>query len=357
MMSHPHRLMLTALALVLPVTAIAAAPAAAGPATATVDRLASGTDATGDDATRVVDTYFGPVEIPSDPQSIVALDEYSALGLMSVGGRPAHVIGSYQSVIGRQVLEDAGIDVVDGSTELSFNFEQISAWEPDLIVLTQDVMTDDLYETLSDIAPTVMLPYVAPWRESIVNYGNVLDEPARADALIAALEARLAEVAELTPAPLDSSATAPTLSIVANTMGMLFVLAPEAPIATVLAELGWTQPTAQLEAEANPMFEMAILLSPEQLGDHDADVVVVLGGSYFYDAEAVTSLPTFQTLPAAQDGRVYEADGDMWFGTYPFAIYWALEDIALIASGADQAEIGTFEDTAARWEAFQTLSS
>lgn len=350
MMSRSHRLVLAALAVALPVTTVAL------PARAATDTTAPDATVVADGPTRTVDTYFGPVEIPAAPQRIVALDEYSALGLLAVGGRPAHVIGSYQSVIGRRVLEEAGIDVVDGAPDLSINFELVSSWEPDLIVLTQDVMTDDLFSTLSDIAPTVMLPYVVPWREAIANYGTLLDEPARAGALIAALEQRIDEVAELTPPPLDAAADAPTLSVMANTMGMLFVLTPEAPISTVLAELGWTQPRAQLDGEPDPMFVMAMLLSPEQLADHDADVVVVLGGSTYYDAAAVTVLPTFQTLPAVQDGRFYEADGDMWFGTYPFAIYWAIEDVALIAEGADQDEIGTLDDTTARWEAFEALA-
>jgi iron complex transport system substrate-binding protein len=97
------------------------------------------------------------------------------------------------------------------------------------------------------------------------------------------------------------------------------------------------------------------MISTEVLGDHDADRVVVLKGA-FYDEQAFLRAPTFQALPAVVERSVI-ADGDLWFGTFPFAIYWTLLDLTALHTGAGEDGIGAEDDVEARLAAFQELTT
>ena len=43
------------------------------------------------------------------------------------------------------------------------------------------------------------------------------------------------------------------------------------------------------------------------------------------------------------------------FGTYPFAIFWLIEDLTALHAGEGQDAIGTVDDVAARWAAYEEL--
>lgn len=306
------------------------------------------TSTAGPAATRTVDTEMGPVELPADPERILALDEYAALNLMALGIQPAEVWGSYQSEVGRQLIEAAGIPMQPGSVGADVNIEAVAAAQPDVIVVTAEGAFISVYPDLAEVAPTVILPYSRPWREVIEETARIFDRPAEADTLIAALERKIGEVSAV-------GETGPTsISLLGNTFGMLFAASNIAPISALLAEVGFTRPPAQAEGAPDPTFDAAVMISAEVLGEHDADLVAVTSGAY-YDAAAIEVLPTFQALPAVVDGRSVVVDGDMWFGTYPFAIFWILEDLAGVRAGEGQDAIGTVDDTAERLAAFEDL--
>lgn len=83
----------------------------------------------------------------------------------------------------------------------------------------------------------------------------------------------------------------------------------------------------------------------------------MIGGASYDNADTLLDASTFQALPAVTDGRSVVVDGDMWFGTYPFAIYWLLEDLAALHDGDGQDGIGTLDDVEQRWAAFEDVLS
>lgn len=300
--------------------------------------------------TRTIDTEFGPVEVPLEPRRVVALDEYAALNAMAIGVEPVLVFGSFQSEVGGVVIADAGIEVSAAASEDGPNFEAIAAADPDLILFTTEGALATSHEQLSAIAPAVSLPYSTPWRDVIDATAAVFGRTEAAAGLIAAVEARMAPLQEaLDEAPMS-------VSILADSLGMTFAASMVSPMSQIIDEVGFARPPAQRDGEPDTTFDAAIPISLETVGDHDADVVVVLSGAY-YAAETILDAPTFQALPAVVEGRSVVVDGDMWFGTYPFAIVWLLEDLAAIHSGEGQAGIGTTDDISARWAAFEELAA
>ncbi len=326
----------------------ATAPATTAPATAPTDEPADDAVAM-DDGVRTIETARGPVEVPADPQRVVVLDEYAGMGLQAVGVTPVVVYGTYGSVVGQQVLEAAGAEIrpIAGFTNPSL--EDVAAADPDLIVYSTEGGLADIYDDLSAIAPTVELPYNVPFREAVGAAAAVVGQEEEAERVIGVLDEQIDELAaEVATDPMS-------LSVLADTYGMVFAASMESPMSLLIEEVGFDRPAAQLDGEPDPTYSAAIMISTEVLDEHDADQVVVLEGA-FYDPTTFLEAPTFNALPAVQDGRYVIADGDLWYGTFPFAIYWLLEDLAALHGGEGQDGIGNVEDDVdQRWAAYEDL--
>lgn len=300
-------------------------------------------------ATRIVDTPNGPIEVPVDLERITVIDEYAGMNLLALGVVPTVVYGSYQSVVGQQVLSDAGAEIRAMDGFALPNIEDVAATDPDLILFSTEGAFADAYEDLSAVAPTLELPYAVPWRDAIMATGEAVARVDEAERLIGLLEAEIDELAARVAAEPMS------ISILGDTLGAVFAVSMEAPLSHLLEEVGFTRPVAQAEGEPDTGFTSAIMISTEVLDEHDADRIVVMSGA-FYAERTFLDAPTFQALPAVEDGRSVVADGDLWFGTFPFAIYWVLQDLAALHAGEDQDGIGTEADIAPRWAEFEALT-
>lgn len=306
-------------------------------------------ETTPDDAaplTRLVTTPIGDVEVPVTPTRIITLDEYAAMNLLALGIEPMEVAGSYKSLISQDILIERGVTVLGQDDAFTLNLEAIAAAKPDLIVVTAESSFLSQTEALSDIAPTVAIPYPAPWRDVVTATGQIFGKEAEASALISALEAKTAALA------VDVEEAPPSLSILGETFGITFAVSPLAAASALVEEAGFTRPAAQISGEVAVGYEAMIPLSFELIEEHDADIVAVMD-AFYYDSLAITDVPTYQQLPAVQDGRDVVIDGDMWFGNHPFAAFWILEDLTAMAAGESQ--MGTPSDGQARWEAFLAL--
>ncbi|MEM9607365.1 MAG: ABC transporter substrate-binding protein [Actinomycetota bacterium] len=292
--------------------------------------------------TRIAETVYGPVEIPAAPERVFALDEYAAANLLSVGIEPVGVFTPYDALVPQAILTDAGIELTD-ATFGQWNFEAIAALEPDLIVLI-DTQNPAVTEQLSEIAPAVTLPFVAPWRDGLSALADVAPDPGVLDELEATLTTRLAEIAEqIEPGT--------TMSVLGSGPAFgTYSLGGDSPTSDLIVEAGWERPAPQQEPAS---FGAALILSPEVLGEHDGDVLVALDGDpQFYDVAELEALATYPSLPAVADGRVVTADGAIWFNSDPFSAFWVTEDLAAVAAGGSPA---TFDDLDERWEAYLEL--
>lgn len=250
----------------------------------------------------------------------------------------------------RQVLAESGIevrdDLGDGFTEV--NVEAIAAQEPDLIVLVAVEGFDELLAPLAEVAPLVIFPFTSTWQDAVTDVGLVMGRQEQAATVVAGIEGRFDEVSE------TIAANPYTLSILGNTFGLVFSMSPEAAVSRTMIDVGVDRPTAQVEEFEEFPGQPIIRLSEEVLGDHDAEYIAVLDGQ-FYDSAALTGLPTYGNLPAAQNGNTLLVEGDLWFSGHPFAVYWQLLDMEAIAEGGGADAIGTVDDALERWEAYARL--
>ena len=304
----------------------------------------AGDDSASEGATRTVESVYGSVEVPVDPQRIFTLDEYAGAALLANGVEPIGSFATFRARLPIQLLEDADVDVTE-SVFGDANLEFIAEIDPDMIVYT-DFGLPELNDTLSEIAPTVALPFVAPWRDIVAAIATTAGVDDNGAGTIEQLENRIA-------ARSANAAPAATISLLATGPQFgTFTVGIGGVAASILEAAGYGRPDAEL---APPDLGVSLSLSPENLGDHDADHVIQLGGDEsFYTVDELQALPTFQALPAVQDGRTSVALGEIWTSSDPFSVFWMIEDLAAIQAGE---EPGTIDDVDTRWAAFTELVS
>jgi iron complex transport system substrate-binding protein len=98
--------------------------------------------------TRTVKTVKGEVEIPTNPKRVIT-DFYLA-DLLALGIKP---LGSTQFPLNNPYIKDKIEGIEDIGTPVSI--EKVLSLKPDLIIM----QSDENYEKLSKIAPTVVIPY------------------------------------------------------------------------------------------------------------------------------------------------------------------------------------------------------
>jgi|GEM_PF-471525 len=310
--------------------------------------LAVTTSESGGGVTHTVDTPNGPVEVPVDLTRVTALNEFAAMNLLAVGVVPTVVYGAFGSVVGQELLAEASSEIRSQEGFSTPNIEDVAASEPELIVYSTEGGLADIYDPLSTIAPTVELPSDVPWREAIAGATRAVDRDDEAERQVSVLDKKI----EALSARVAEQPT--SVSILADTYGMVFAASMNSPLSGLPEEIGISRPAAVTEGTPDETFTAAVMISTKNLTDHDADAVVVLSGA-FYNEQTLLDAPTFDALPAVVDGRSVVADGDLWFGTFPFAVFWVLTDVEAILDGAGQDGIGTLDDVDDHWADYNQL--
>ncbi|PRY35859.1 iron complex transport system substrate-binding protein [Geodermatophilus tzadiensis] len=132
------------------------------------------------------------VEVPVDPQRIVALD---MAALDTIGALGGEVAGAPVDSVPDYLQQHLADDVFDAGTLFEADLVEIEAQQPDLIVIGG--RSSALYEDLSEIAPTVDLSLRGTYTETLERnatfLGEVLGAEDEAAAAIAELEAGIEE--------------------------------------------------------------------------------------------------------------------------------------------------------------------
>lgn len=279
--------------------------------------------------TRTVVSELGEVEVPVDPQMIVALDEPAALNMLSIGIEPDVVFASWRTTAPRAIIEAAGIEVRD-VVEFFPEAEEVASLEPDLIVGTMAEGMAAMIDPYVEIAPTIGALFDnATGQEIATSFGEYFERPEEAAKVVAAIDAVAEEAAEAQGGE-DTSLSA-VMSWAADEMP-LYMDATNSLTGSI-ESAGFTRPQPQSEIpEGGSAFGGWSPFSAEQLPEHDADVMVITVNVQ-YNLEGITGLPLYPSLEAVKNDRSIVVDGDMWSGGSAFYTYWVLRDLASFAAG------------------------
>jgi iron complex transport system substrate-binding protein len=282
--------------------------------------------------TRIVETAYGELEIPADPQRIVG-DVVTVDYLQSLGFDTDRFVGVFDKTFFAEngdhyLAEVLGDDVADVGSTWEPNFEQIAALEPDLILLPFDQIDGhEGIEELRAIAPLAVVPTseggedaaarfggaasFQDWRSTLRAYGALLDKDREADEYIAESEAMLDEI-RTEHADLIASITATEAKSTPDYMAInALSAAKESGVlgSILMSELGFVAPPQQ-EAVAPDEYG-TIELSAENLDLVDGDLLFleVRSGSTEHEES-----PLWPSLGVVQDDGVVVVGNHWEFG-------------------------------------------
>ncbi|KQQ01580.1 MULTISPECIES: ABC transporter substrate-binding protein [unclassified Rathayibacter] len=308
-MTPAPRLLAASAALALSVAALSGCSAAATASAENPDYTTEPSDS----FPVTLEHQYGETVIPAEPQRVVVVglteqDILLELGVTPIattewyGEQPYAVWPWATDLLGD--AEPTVLDQTDGP-----EYEKIASLEPDLIVGTNAGMTEEMYDKLTEIAPTVTSVegsglYFSSWQDQTRQVATAVGRSAEGEALIAGVEDAYAEAAAAHP---EFAGLTATFSQGGPWDGNLWVY-PDGLNTDFLTDLGFTI-TPGLE-EYVPEEGGQAQISPENVGLIDADVVVFATES----AESVDELLGFGTtssLGAVTGGHAVFTDPEL----------------------------------------------
>lgn len=309
-MPAPTRRVLRSRAALAALTAaVAALAAACGGAPATSPDPVSATAPAEVDAEPgpfpvTIEHVYGQVALTEAPERVVSIgfvdhDPLLALGVTPVAvrdwfGEQPHATWPWA----QDELGDAEPTVLPAG---ELDLEQIAALDPDLIVGIGYGMTEEEYDRLSQIAPTLARPadhidYGVPWQEHTRLIGRAVGKPELAERLVADVEDQFAAARAEHPEFSEASAVA---GLVGNARGEYSAYGPNDVRGRFLTSLGFEIPAEITEAAGDSFYAS---ISPERIGLFDADVALwSIAGPEQRDLLADDEI--YQSLRVAQEGR------------------------------------------------------
>ncbi|RBM18768.1 hypothetical protein DI005_17195 [Prauserella sp. PE36] len=266
-----------------------------------------------------VRSAVGEVTLPVTDTGIWALDEASALHLLSLGVRPTHAARNAYSgdeivTASYALLEEAGVELVPPQRP-----ELVASAEPALIVGVDFPAHHEQRAQLEQIAPVLLTDDNLPWQEQLALLGAVTGHGEQADALTGRLMAQVRDTAGRIAASEHAGAS---VSVLSDCGDQACVYGSGRALGSLLAQLGFTRPQAQRDKGGEWGYDM---VSRERLAEHTADIVLSLVGSIGGDLVAGDS-------PLLDTSRAVTAPVDFgaWYGSGTLNLVWMLHDLEAI---------------------------
>ncbi|WP_206509299.1 iron-siderophore ABC transporter substrate-binding protein [Rhodococcus sp. BGS-1C] len=254
-----------------------------------------------------VSTIFGEVTVPEDPQRVVALGWSDAETALALGVQPVGAsdwLGVGGDGLGPWVEDSYDTPpTIIGTNEISM--ESVAALAPDLILWTRSSNEQDIYDELSEIAPTVAAPegtdiaYGTSWDGQTELVAQALGKVDEGRRLIDETDAAFDAAVQANPQFADKTVAVGTVY-----SGQLGAYVDGDVRVDFMKRLGFVNDAEIQELAQEGRF--SVNLSAENASVLDADLTVMfpIGDT----AEVIEDDPSIQNLPSALDGRLVVLD-------------------------------------------------
>jgi iron complex transport system substrate-binding protein len=211
-----------------------------------------------------------------------------------------------------EAYDEAGVDhptvLTDAEAGATVPYEEFAAAEPDVIIATYSGITQEQYDLLSEIAPTVAYPdgpWQTSWEDTITTTAAALGRSAAGDAVLTGVDEYFAGLAAEHPEFEGKSIAAiwdsPDLDAV-------YVYNSTDARAGFLERLGFTTAPAVDELDTTKGEAFTYTLSYEELDKLESDVVVNYSQTEELAAESAER-PELQAIPAVKAGKLAQLAG------------------------------------------------
>lgn len=294
---------------------------------------------------------FGETVIESKPERVATIqwanhDVALALGVVPVGFSAANY--GVQDDSGMLPWTAAKLEEL-GVTEPNIyqdtdglDFEAISDSDPDVILAAYSGITQEDYDTLSQIAPVVAYktkPWATTWREQVLLNAEGMGMKAEGEQLIKDTEKLVQDKASAYPQLKGKKIVWVNFS--AKDMSNLHLYMPADPRGEFLISLGMEYPESVTSLITDPNAYSLKLSAENAEALNDADILIGYGGNDLYEAVKADSL--LGQIPAIQRGSVvFIGDGTPLAASgnpNPLSIAYTLDEyLKLLAEAADKVQ-------------------
>ena len=286
-----------------------------------------------------VEHALGTTTIEEKPERVATVNWANqevplALGVVPVGMAAAN----FGDDDGNGILPwvEEKLDELGGEEPVLFDetdgvdFEAVADTDPDVILAAYSGLTQEDYDTLSEIAPVVAYPETAwgtAWREMIEVNSKAIGKAEEGEELIGSLEQEISEAAEEHPALKEKSAMFLTHVDTTDLSEVSFYTTHDTrPM--FFEDLGLQTPDSIAEASSETD-EFSLTRSAEQADSFDdVDIIVTYGDESL--VESLKNDPVLSQMPAVQNDAIVALPSDDPFGTAanptPLSISYVLDD-------------------------------
>lgn len=302
-----------------------------------------------------VEHLYGMTEIAAEPVRIATVswvngDSALALGIVPVGMPLVEWGGNANSSTDwiDAALEELGAPWGSDAAPTTYsendgvNFDEIAALTPDLIIAAYSGLTQDDYDQLTRIAPTigpVAANYTASWQETLTAIGTATGRTEAADKVIEDVTAQLTAVGEENPQVKESTFIAGTLGLSDDSIN-LYTAGDTRP--RFFTALGMTQAEVVTEnTEDDGAFTFT--WSAERADELDGDIFYTWGAAGD-TVESFQENALFAQIPSVASGAlVITSDDHLTLSisaASALSLPWAIENVVPSVLDAVQASQG-----------------
>lgn len=294
---------------------------------------------------------FGETVIESKPERVATIqwanhDVVLALGVVPVGFSAANYGVQDDSGLlpwTAAKLEELGVTSPNIFQDTDgLDFEAISDSNPDVILAAYSGITQEDYDTLSQIAPVVAYktkPWATTWREQVLLNAEGMGMKAEGEQLIKDIEQLVQDKASAYPQLKGKKIVWVNFS--AEDMSNLHIYTPADPRGEFLVSLGMEYPESVTSLITDPAAYSLKLSAENAEALKDADILIGYGGDDLYEAVKADSL--LGKIPAIERGSVvFIGNGTPLAAAgnpNPLSIAYTIDDyLKLLAEAADKVQ-------------------
>ncbi|MFJ3957613.1 iron-siderophore ABC transporter substrate-binding protein [Arthrobacter sp. NPDC090010] len=284
--------------------------------------------------TRKVEHLRGTTEVPAEVKRVVTVGFSDQDAVLALGFQPVGVTdwyGDYPYAVwpwAQGALGDAKPKVLNKGSftgKPDYQYEQIAALKPDLILGLYTSMSETEYQRLSQIAPTVGPPkghpeFAAPWQAVTRLAGQALGRSELAEEKIAAVQAKIDQTRKEHPEFEGLTA------LVAERFeqGASYARSKGDPRSQLLTGLGFVIPTDIPAVGGNTD---GAPVSDERMELLDRDVLIWNIGFTPALRKTIEKLPLYPTLDVVKKGRSVFVDDALVSGAWTWGTVLSLPTV------------------------------
>jgi iron complex transport system substrate-binding protein len=272
---------------------------------------------------RVVKHARGQACIPLNPQRIVTLDFNSFAAALALDVEPiaTWITTEIEDDFDYFETQSSEVEILRSPTGQP-NLEKLVSLSPDLIIVVSHSAFEAVYQHLSSIAPTVILPWeeiTGDWQQQTEELARILE---KSDIFTQKMDDYHQRISALKQHINQGQEIKASFIFVAT--GQLIIARENSFAGAILKDLGIL----------NPLFEesgnLDLAISEEVIPEVESDVIL-LASLQKGDRAVIDELrkdPLWLQLKATEKDQVYLVDFSVWRGLNFFAAHQVLDDVS-----------------------------